>query len=65
MVPEGDRVKGMMAFYTTTPIYTTSAAGNNISDQIAYAGDVYRIIKVGPWLAFGYNIAIGVRMGGD
>lgn len=68
-VPEGDRVTGMMCFYSQQPIYVTraedelSAAG--ISDEIVWSGDRYRIVAVVPWRDFGYYKAFGVRMAGD
>jgi hypothetical protein len=64
-VPEGDRVNGMMCFYSQQPIYTTHAEGNEInagtSDEIVWKGDRYRISSVVPWVDFGYYKAFGVR----
>jgi hypothetical protein len=59
-VPEGDRVTGMMNFYSQQPMYTTRAEGT--SDQIEWQGDRYRIMSVQPWQDFGYFKATGVRM---
>jgi len=65
VVPEGDRIKGAMAFYTTTPMYLTSSAGANVSDQILWKGDLYKLVNISPWGSFGFNRSVGVRMDGD
>jgi hypothetical protein len=68
-VPEGDRVTGMMCFYSTQPIYTTRAAGDiesgGTSDEIEWRGERYRIMSVQPWQDFGYYKAFGTRMVSD
>jgi hypothetical protein len=61
-VPEGDRVKGAMAFYSPQQMFTTNNTGT--SDQIEWRGERYRIYWVAPWVDFGYYKAIGVRMSG-
>jgi hypothetical protein len=65
IVPEGDRIKGAMAFYATTPMYLTGSEGANISDQILWKGEMYKIVNIAPWASFGFNRAVGVRMSGD
>lgn len=65
VVPEGDRIKGAMAFYATTPMYLTGSEGANISDQILWKGEMYKIVNIAPWASFGFNRAVGVRMSGD
>ena len=65
MVPEGDRVSGMMAFYTTSELHLTSAAGANVSDQILWRGDYYRLMALSPWVSFGFYKAIGVTVKGS
>lgn len=65
VVPEGDRIKGAMAFYTTEPMYLTGSAGANISDQILWKGEMYKVVNIAPWGSFGFNRAVGVRMSGD
>lgn len=63
-VPEGDRIVGMMCFYSQQPIYTTRAEDDagGTSDEIVWNGERYRISTVVPWGDFGYYKAIGVRM---
>lgn len=62
-VPEGDRVTGMMCFYSQQPIHITRPEGT--SDEIVWKGERYRITFLFPWSDFGYYKAIGVRMVSD
>ncbi|MFC3768365.1 hypothetical protein [Paenibacillus sp. GCM10012303] len=68
-VPEGDRVTGMMSFYSQQMIYRTRSEDDQdpggTSDEIFWRGERYRVAAVLPWLDFGYCKAIGARMGGD
>lgn len=67
-VPEGDRIEGAIAFYSSSPLYETHAGQTNvpdgISDVITWHNQPYRLLKVFPWSDFGYYKAIGVRMSG-
>ena len=62
MVPEGDRVGGEMAFFTANEIYLTSEKRSGTSDQLVWHDEKYRVIHVAPWMDYGFNIAIAVRM---
>jgi hypothetical protein len=62
-VPEGDRVTGLMCFFSTQQIHITRTEG--ISDEILWQGERYRVSAVVPWQDFGYYKAFGVRMAGD
>ncbi|NOU95594.1 hypothetical protein GC093_20510 [Paenibacillus sp. LMG 31456] len=68
-VPEGDRVTGLMCFYSPQPMYITrnneELSATGISDEIVWKGHRYRIVSVAPWQDFGYYKALGVRMAGD
>ena len=73
MVPEGDRVTGAMLFHSSQQIYTTqidpaanpsSPNQQYIADKIIWRGLTYRVIKISPWVDFGYWRAIGIREGG-
>ncbi|HXS93030.1 MAG TPA: hypothetical protein VN736_00405 [Candidatus Limnocylindrales bacterium] len=64
-LPEGDRVRGSLMFVTETPIYTTSAAGSQISDEIIWNGERYRVQQVEPWTQYGMYVAVLVRMAGN
>lgn len=65
-VPEGDRVTGMMCFYSEKPLYTTRSETDwedgGTSDEIVWRDNRYRIFSVVPWGDFGYVKAFGVRM---
>jgi hypothetical protein len=66
MVPEGDRVTGAMAFYSTQQLFKTHVdptPGN--SDILMWRGQKYRVSEVKPWADSGYWMAIGVRISGD
>jgi hypothetical protein len=63
IVPEGDRVLGMMTFWSATEMHTTSTAGT--SDVLSYRGDDYRVLQVMPSGDFGYWKAIGARKSGE
>ena len=68
MIPEGDRVGGEMTFYSNTPIFLTSASGQNTSDQLEWpagSGGLYRVMAVGSWDSFGFRKALAARMKGD
>ena len=62
-VPEGDRIKGIMAFYSTEPLLVTNAAGT--SDQVIWRGERYRLFQLWPYVDYGYYKALGERMAGD
>jgi len=67
-LPEGDRVTGVMAFYSDKKIYVThkdDGSGNaGTSDQIEWDGQRYRVSKVDPFGDYGFYVAYGVQMGG-
>lgn len=69
-VPEGDRVTGMMCFYSTQPIYVTrddtDIDSNEIgtSDEIEWRGERYRIVQILPEQDWGYYKAFGTRIKG-
>ncbi|HBC94293.1 MAG TPA: hypothetical protein DCZ10_15700 [Pelotomaculum sp.] len=65
--PEGDRVTGMMKFFSEREIYVTRSndEGKGTSDQILWSGHRYRIINVKPYKDYGYYRAFGVYMDGE
>jgi hypothetical protein len=81
MVPEGDRVTGMMVFHSQQRIYETQLDGGygqpdygqggigvtaqRVSDQIAWNHQLYRVVVVAPYLQRGYWRAFGARMAGQ
>lgn len=62
---EGDRVTGAMTFYSSEPIYETTAQNSNVSDVLVWNGQRYRVAKVWPYLSYGFYKAVGVRMAGE
>lgn len=68
-VPEGDRVTGMMAFYSpiSSPFqlsYHNSEDSEGVSDQVLWRGDRYKLIQIFNYDDYGYQKAIGVRISG-
>ena len=66
-VPEGDRVTGMMTFYTPSAKPFKLSRDNSeegMSDQVLWHGERYKLIQVFSYEDFGYQKAIGVRMSG-
>ena len=67
MLPEGDRVAGMMVFYTTAdnPFLMSRVEGEEgLSDQPIWRGDRYKLLQVYQYDDYGYQKAIGHRIGG-
>jgi hypothetical protein len=62
-LPEGDRVQGMVTFWSPVEIRVTGTQGT--SDVIFWDGDDYRILQVFPSGRFGFWKAIGTRMTGE
>lgn len=66
MVPEGDRVKGMMTFYNKGKIYVTRAnPSEGLSDKMYWNGDWYKIISAAPYGDYGFYKAVGARLTGN
>jgi len=61
-VPEGDRVKGVMAFYATEPLLVTHEKGT--ADEVVWHGERYRLFQIWPYVDYGYYKALGERMAG-
>jgi hypothetical protein len=69
MLPEGDRIAGLMTFYTTAgnPFLVTRNTDGSLgtSDQPVWRDERYKVMQVFPYDDFGYMKAIGTRMAGD
>lgn len=69
-IPEGDRIGGMMVFYSSSEIFTTRAWGSQgtdeygTSDELEWQGDRYRVKKIDNWRDYGYYKAYAVYMQG-
>lgn len=65
-VPEGDRVMGAMMFYSPSQIYVTRNGDTpGISDTITWQGELYKVVRVWPYLDYGYYKAYAYRMSGE
>lgn len=51
-VPEGDRVSGMMTFYTRQPVYL--AQDRSQSDELIWRGKSYKTVQVMDWSRHGF-----------
>jgi hypothetical protein len=63
MVPEGDRVKELRAFWSAKPIYRTNE--NGVSDILIWNNEKYRVLFVANYMNRKYWKAIAARMKGD
>lgn len=65
-VPEGDRITGVIAIWSTGQIYETNVDSKlGISDIATWHNEPYRILKVFPWNDYGYWKALACRMSGQ
>ncbi|TWH46336.1 hypothetical protein [Sporomusa sp. KB1] len=62
-VPEGDRVKGIIAVYDTEDLLVTNEKGT--SDNVDWNGERYRLFQLWPRKANGFYKALGERIAGD
>jgi hypothetical protein len=66
-LPEGDRQSGMVKFFCKPPqtLNITSENGEqaNVSDEIIYRGQRYKIIAVMDWMPHGYIRAFAYSYG--
>lgn len=69
-VPEGDRISGMMVFYSQNEIRITRAGGIEsqdtfgTSDELEWQGKRYKVLKVNPYVDYGYFKAFATYMEG-
>ncbi len=62
-VPEGDRVKGIVAVYDTEELRLTSE--NGTADEFDWHGERYRLFQLWPYRDYGYYKALAERIAGD
>lgn len=63
--PEGDRIKGAMAFYSTQELFVTRTGDDpGTSDKCVWRNEEYKLVAVYPYVDFGFYKAIGVRIKG-
>lgn len=62
MIPEGDRVGGELAVYSTKKLFTTRKGENEgTSDELIWNDERYKIYSVSPYCDYGYYKAIAMR----
>lgn len=66
IVPEGDRVTGMMVFHSVDEIFETMLEGSTqrVSDVMVWNNMTWRVIKVWPYPNRGYWKAVASRLSG-
>lgn len=68
-LPQGDRVKGVMCFYSRKEIHLTRTGDDETesgtSDEIEWHKKRYKVIQVMPYSDYGFVKAFGVRMEGS
>ena len=57
--PEGERRKEKKVIYSNTLMYLSE--GNNVSDEITWHENRYKIVGVEPWDDWGFCVAYAVR----
>ena len=63
MLPEGDRVGQVMAFWLTVPVLLTHGGQSpGTSDILQYYGEKYRVLSVKHYGGAGYWKALGTRL---
>lgn len=65
MLPEGDRVRGGMMFWSMTEMFVTNEGAMGTSDVLVWRGEQYRILSVRQYPQRGYFRAMTVRMRGN
>lgn len=50
--PEGERRKGQIVIYTTTTLHLTE--GTDITDDVTWNGEKYKLVNVKRWDDYGY-----------
>ena len=53
--PEGERRKGMIAIWSKTIMHLTE--GKDITDDVTWRGEQYKVIRVDRWTDYGYCVA--------
>lgn len=67
-VPEGDRKREVKSLHSSQEFFLTrNDPSKGISDIAIWpaTGERYKLVKLYPWIDFGYYKALGVRMAGD
>ncbi|MDU4960194.1 MAG: hypothetical protein E6X17_05985 [Sporomusaceae bacterium] len=62
-VPEGDRVKGIIAVYDTEELRLSNETGT--ADELSWRGERYRLFQLWPYADYGFYKALAERIAGD
>ena len=57
--PEGERREGQIVIWSTTIMHLTE--GEDISDDVTWRGEQYKIIRIDRWTDYGYCAAYGQK----
>lgn len=60
VLPEGERNKDTVKFYSMLPVRTSNDTLGIQADTVLYNAKTYKIVQVGDWNGFGYTSALGV-----
>lgn len=64
MLPEGDRVEGMIIIYTSVQLFGTRKAQPNaggLSDEVTWQGENYKVVQAANYSQFGYYKSMAER----
>ena len=57
--PEGERREGMITVYSKPLLHLTE--GEDVSDDVTWNGEQYKVIRVDRWQDYGYCVAYAQR----
>ena len=59
--PEGERRKGMITIFTQEKLYLTEDKTSDISDDVIWQGEAYKVIKADRWEDYGYTVGYAAK----
>ena len=57
--PEGERRNGMISIHTRTFMHLSD--GKDISDEVTWLGEEYKVIRVDRWVEYGFCVAYAAK----
>lgn len=60
-VPEGERSTDTKALFINKRVYTSGKNGQ-VADLIKFKDERYKVVSVGDWSSYGFNIAMGIKL---
>jgi len=61
VLKEGERSKNPKLFISKKPLQTVNDKDGTIADIVIYKGQRFKIVAVGDWFSYGFDMAFGVR----